>query len=135
MADLRLAPARPGQAVVVAADLRVVLRRAQRHEVELVLVLHMRLEALRRLPAIAGRPAAAVDLAQDVLGHRLSSVDLDVLEHPLGEAELLREQVHRPRSRPSTRRPARRSSRPIAASGSRPCASRRISSEVQIGRR
>src|SRR6185436_6090550 len=67
VAQLRRAPAWPRQAVIVAADLRQVLRRAQRHQVELVLVLHVRLEALRRLAAVAGRPAAAVDLAQEVL--------------------------------------------------------------------
>src|SRR6266436_9780698 len=39
----------------------------------------MRLEPLGRLPAIAGRPAAAIDLAQDVLGRYRAVVDLDVL--------------------------------------------------------
>ena len=94
MLELRRSPAGPRQAVEVAADLRIVLGRAQRDEVELRLVAHVRLEPLRRLAAIAGRPAAAVDLAQNVLcGHR-AVLDLDILEHAVGETELLREHVH-----------------------------------------
>src|SRR5258708_33930640 len=54
----------------------------------------MRLEPLGRLPAIAGRPAAAIDLAQDVLGRYRAVVDLDVLEQLLREAELTSKQVH-----------------------------------------
>ena len=54
----------------------------------------MRLQALRRLAAVAGRPAAAIDLAQDIFGHRHIVLDLDVLEHPVGEAELLGEEIH-----------------------------------------
>src|SRR3546814_6171923 len=70
MPEFRLAPAGPGKAVIVAADLRIVLRRAQRNQVELGLVAHMRLETHGRLPAIAGRPTPAVHLPQHVLGHR-----------------------------------------------------------------
>ena len=92
MLELRRAPARPRQAVIVALG-RAVLR-PQRDQVEVLLVRHVQLQALRRLAAIAGRPAAAVDLAQDVLGHRHVVLDLDVLEHPVGEAELLGQQIH-----------------------------------------
>jgi hypothetical protein len=53
----------------------------------------MRLQAFRRLTAIAGGPAAAVDLAQDVIGQRLAVLDLDVLEHLVGEAEFLGQQI------------------------------------------
>src|SRR3546814_2738828 len=94
MADFGLAPARPGQAVVVAADLRRVLRRPKGNDIELVLMLHMRLEALRRLAAITGRPAAAIDLPQKILGARHVVLDLDVLEQRVGEAELLRQEVY-----------------------------------------
>src|SRR5262249_23973971 len=60
--QLARAPARPRQAVNIAAHLRIVLWRAQRHHVEFGLVAHMRLEPLGRLAAIAGRPAATIDL-------------------------------------------------------------------------
>src|SRR2546429_5636472 len=53
----------------------------------------MGLEALRRLPAIAGRPAAAVHLSKHILGLRQIFLDLDVLEHLVGEAELLCHQI------------------------------------------
>ncbi len=89
----RRAPARPRQAVVVAADLRLVGLGAQRHQVELVLVAHMRLQPLRRLAGIAGREAAAVDLAQQILRRRPLVFHLDVLEHLVGEAELLRQAI------------------------------------------
>ncbi len=94
MLELRRAPARPRQAVHFAADLRIILRRAQRDHVELGLIAHVCLEPLGRLAAIAGRPAAAIDLAQDVLGRHRSILDLDVLEHAIGKAELAGEQVH-----------------------------------------
>src|SRR5882757_9597791 len=55
----------------------------------------MRLQALRGLAAIAGRPSTAVDLTQDVFGVRLVVLDLDVLEHAVGKAELLGEEIHR----------------------------------------
>ena len=93
MPDLRRAPARPGQTVEVAANLRIVLGRAQRHQIELVLVLHVRLQPLRRLAGVAGAPASAIHFAQDVLGHRTVAFDLDVLEHLVGEAELLGHQI------------------------------------------
>ena len=99
MLDLRRAPARPGQAVIVALA-RAVLG-PQRDEVEVLLVRHVQLQPLGRLAAVAGRPAAAVHLAQDVLGQRALVLDLDVLEHLVGEAELLGEQVHDLDSRPS----------------------------------
>ena len=64
MLELRRAPARPRQAVVVA------LVRAGRgllgEHVEVFLVRHVRLQPLRRLAAVAGREAAAVDLAEQV---------------------------------------------------------------------
>src|SRR3546814_738904 len=94
MPEFRLAPAGPGKAVIVAADLRIVLRRAQRNQVELGLVAHMRLETLGRLPAIAGRPTPAVHLPQHVLGHGPVAFDLHVLEHQVGETELLRQQIN-----------------------------------------
>ena len=44
MPQLRRAPARPWQPVVVAADAGNILRRAQRHQIELLLVRHVRLQ-------------------------------------------------------------------------------------------
>ena len=70
-----------------------VVARCVQH-VEVRLVGHMRLQPLRRLTAVAGRPAAAVDLAQDIFGIRHIVLDLDVLEHLVGEAELLGEEIH-----------------------------------------
>ena len=90
MPDFGRAPARPGQAVIVTADFRIVLRRPHGHQIELGLVLHVRLEAFRRLTAIAGRPAAAVHLAKHILCFRQIVLDLDVFEHLVGESELLR---------------------------------------------
>src|SRR5215471_20908960 len=55
----------------------------------------MRLQALGRLAAIAGRPSAAVDLTQEVFRRRLVVLDLDVLEHTVGKAELLGKEIHR----------------------------------------
>jgi hypothetical protein len=40
-------------------------------------------------------PAAAIDLAQDILGRHAAVLDLDVLEHPVGKAELARQHIHR----------------------------------------
>ena len=94
MPEFRRSPARPRQAVVIAADFGIVLRRPQRDQIEFGLVAHMRLEPLGRLAAIAGRPAAAIDLAQDVLGRHRAVLDLDVLEHLVGKAELAGEHVH-----------------------------------------
>src|SRR3546814_3430445 len=54
----------------------------------------MRLETLGRLPAIAGRPTPAVHLPQHVLGHGPVAFDLHVLEHQVGETELLRQQIN-----------------------------------------
>ena len=99
IADFRRSPARPRKAVVVTAHLRVVGRRAQRHQVELGLVGHVGLQPLGALPGIAGGPAAAVDLAQDGLRGRLHGElalnHLVVLEHLLAEAELHRQTIHR----------------------------------------
>ncbi len=54
MTIFRRAPAGPRQAVVIASDLgRRILRRPQRHQVKLFLMLHVGLQALRRLAAIA----------------------------------------------------------------------------------
>src|SRR5262249_53177102 len=58
MPQLRRPPAGPRQPVDVAADFRVVPGGPQRDEVEFGLVAHVRLEALGRLAAIAGRPPA-----------------------------------------------------------------------------
>src|SRR5215510_8643731 len=55
---------------------------------------HMRLEALRRLTAVAGRPASAVDFAKNILRLRQVAVDLDVPEHPVGEPKLLGDEIH-----------------------------------------
>src|SRR6266478_7615721 len=54
MPQFRSSPARPRQAVVIAADLGIVLRRSEGHQVEFMLIAHMRLEPLGRLAAIAG---------------------------------------------------------------------------------
>jgi hypothetical protein len=54
----------------------------------------VRLQPLRRLAAVASREAAAVDLAEDVLGHRHIVLDLDVLEHQVGKTKLLGEEIH-----------------------------------------
>ena len=94
MPDLGLSPTRPGQPVIVATDLRIVLRRPEADQVEFRLVLHMCLEALRRLTAITGRPASAIDLAQQIGRIRPVVLDLDVLEHLVGKAELLGEEIH-----------------------------------------
>src|SRR5664280_1324264 len=92
MLELRRAPTRPWQAVVVAGVWTG--RGLLRAHVEVFLVGHVRLQALRRLAAVAGGPAAAVDLAKDVFRHRQIVLDLDVLEHQLGEAEFLGEEIH-----------------------------------------
>ncbi len=94
MFHLGRAPARPRQAIIVAADFRIVLGRTHSDQIELGLILHVRLDALRRLPAIAGRPAAAIDLTQNVLSLGQIVLDLDILEHLVGEAELPCDQIH-----------------------------------------
>ena len=94
MAQFRSAPARPGQAVIVSADVRQILRGAKRHDVELVLVFHVRFQPFGRLPAISGRPATAIDLAQNILRRRDAILDPDVLEHQIGEAETRSQQVN-----------------------------------------
>src|SRR6185437_3227625 len=76
------------------ADLRIVLGRAHSNQVELSLVLHVRLKPFRRLAAITGRPAAAIHLAQHILCFWEIVLDLDVLEHLISEAELLRYLVY-----------------------------------------
>src|SRR5689334_12608455 len=93
MSDLRRAPARPGQTVIVATDLRIVLGRAQGYQIELVLVLHVRLEAFRRLSGVAGAPASSIHFAQDVFGDRTVAFNLNVLEHEVGESKLLGHQI------------------------------------------
>src|SRR5262245_60613567 len=90
--ELRRAPAGPRQAVVVALARPVA--GPQRHQIEVLLVGHVQLEALGRLPAIARRPATAVDFTQNVLGGGYVVFDLDVLEHLVGEAELHRQAIH-----------------------------------------
>ena len=54
----------------------------------------MRIEPLGRLAAIAGRPAAAIDLAQNILRVDLAALDLDVLEHRFGDAEFAGKHLH-----------------------------------------
>ena len=105
MLDLRLSPS---TATAVRNNRPCTGRRLARSgdQIEILLVRHVQLETLRRLAAIAGRPAAAIHLAQDVFRHRTIAFDLDVLEHLVGEAELLRHQVDAPDSRPWTRRSA-----------------------------
>ena len=53
MPQFRSSPAWPRQAVVIAADLGIVLWRSERDQVEFMLIAHMRLEPLGRLAAIA----------------------------------------------------------------------------------
>src|ERR1700730_7716866 len=91
MPELRRSPAWPGQTIIISTDFRIILRRPQGDQIELGLVLHMSLEPLGGLSAIARRPAAAVDLAQDILRRYSIVFDLDVLEHAVGEAKLASE--------------------------------------------
>src|SRR5262249_30861912 len=91
MLYLRCPPARPRQAIIVTLARPVLC--PQRDEVEILLVRHMELKTFGRLAAITGRPAAAVDLAQDVLGRWPIAFDLDVLEQHFSEAELLGYQI------------------------------------------
>src|SRR3546814_9571391 len=88
----RGSPARPRKAVGLAVAGTAV--RAQGGPVEGVLVGHVEPQALRRLAGIADRPAPVIELAGDVLDQRLGSVHLDVLEHLVGETELLGQEVH-----------------------------------------
>ena len=92
MLELGRAPAWPRQPVIIPF-------RRTRHgllcaHVKILLVGHMQLEPLGRLAAVTGRPAAAIDLAQQILRRGHVVLDLDVLEHLVGEAQLLCEQVH-----------------------------------------
>ena len=91
MFELRFAPARPRQSVVIA--LAWAFGGAQRNQIEILLVRHVQLDALGRLAGIAGTPAAAVYLAQNVFGNGPIAFDGDVLEHRVGEAELLRHEI------------------------------------------
>jgi hypothetical protein len=90
--EFRRAPAWPRQTVIVAF-VRTGGRLLRAH-VEIALVRHVRLQALGRLSAVARRPAATIDLAQQVFRYRNVVLDLDVLEHLLGVAELFGEEVH-----------------------------------------
>ena len=92
MSECGRSPTRPWQAVVVA--LVRPGRGPLRAHIEVGLVGHVRLQPLGRLAAVAGRPAAAIDFAEDILRHRHIVLDLDVLEHQVGEAELLGEEIH-----------------------------------------
>ncbi len=90
--------ARPRQAEVVAvAGAALGLQRAH---VERAHVLHVELEPLGRLPGVADREAAAIDLAQDRFRLRLFPSVARILHHLvvlvelLVEAELLREGRH-----------------------------------------
>src|SRR5215510_180224 len=95
MPELRRAPTWPWQTVDVTADFRIVLRRAQRDHIEFGLISHVAFESLRRLAAIAGRPAAAIDFAQDVFRRDRTVLDFDVIEHLLSKSELTGKQIHR----------------------------------------
>ena len=78
MLVFRRAPARPRQAVVVA-----LVRTADcllRQHVEVFLVRHVRLQPLRRLTAVAGGPAAAVDLGAE-LHPREKVIDIEPLQN------------------------------------------------------
>jgi hypothetical protein len=68
---------------------------AQRGGVELVLVLHVQLEALRRHAGIPDGPGAAVDLAQDVLAGRAALLDADMFEELAVEASSVPEMRRR----------------------------------------
>jgi hypothetical protein len=91
MLHLGVAPAWPRQPVVLA--LHRPAHAEQRGRIELVLVLHVQLHALRALPGVADHPGAAIELARDVLGHRLAVLDCDALEQLVGEAELARQEL------------------------------------------
>src|SRR5258708_19567818 len=92
MLEFRRSPAWPWQAVIIALGGTVL--GSQGDELEVLLVGHVQLEALRRLATIAGRPAAAIDLAEDVLGDGPVALDLYVLEHPVTEAHPLPHKLH-----------------------------------------
>ena len=97
MLQFRRAVARPRQAEIVAVARTAV--GLQRLDVEGVHVLHVQLQAFRRLAGVADGPAALVDFAQDVLDLGLVPAllvldQLDVLDQFLLEAELLGEGVH-----------------------------------------
>ena len=94
MPELRCAPAGPRQSVIIATHLRIVFRRPHGHQIEFRLVAHMRLETLRRLPAIARGPAAAVNFTQNVFRRHRAVVHLNVLEHLVGESKLTGQHVH-----------------------------------------
>ena len=97
MFELRRAPARPRKAVIIARHHARIRRRPQRHQVELVLVRHMRLQPLRTLTGVAGGPSAAVDLLKDGFRRRLHRElalhHLVGFEHFLAEAQLLGQAV------------------------------------------
>ncbi len=90
--EVGIAPAGPWQTVVLAVD-RTTFR-LQRVRIEGVPVLLMRLQALRALAGVADGPHAPVELAGDVLDHRLIVVHLDVLGELGTEAQLLGKQIH-----------------------------------------
>ncbi len=98
--DLRRAPAGPRQAIVVAGQSEPSFgaRSVTRSNLPWFFMWAFRRSGL--WPEIAGGPAAAVDFPQDRLGLRLVAVlalhHLDVLEHLVGEAELLRHAVEHP---------------------------------------
>ncbi len=92
MLQLGRPPARPGHAVEFA-----VMRPANTTQgglVEGVLMLHVRLHALGRLPGHADGPHATVPLAGDVLDQRFLAIDLDVAEHSVLKTEFFGEFVH-----------------------------------------
>ena len=60
----------------------------------MVLIFHVLLEALRGLAGVANGPHATVELAGDVLNRRFVSINGNVAEHAIGEAELVRKQLH-----------------------------------------
>ena len=91
MVHLGSAPARPRQAIEVAVGRPA--PRLQGGPIEGGLIGHMQLEPLGRLAGVADRPHALVDFPQRVLDRRHGAVDRDVLEHLVGETELLGQEI------------------------------------------
>ena len=88
MAHFRRAPARPRQAVEIALDFcRRIRLGAQRHQIKLILMRHMRLQAFRRLTRIARADRAAIDFTQDAFGNGFLALHLNALENLPLEAD------------------------------------------------
>jgi hypothetical protein len=101
--ELGCAIAGPWQAKVVAGKvvtgfLVLAGLGLERLDIEQMHVAHVRLQALRALTGVADGPDRAVDLAQDVLGHRLvhalDLLHLEIFGQLLVKAELFGELLH-----------------------------------------